>query len=390
MGLLVLLCCLQDPDLPARLTSGGWAAVEQAAKEPARKEQLQALAKSPDPELRWWAGAALAELEARERAGSHYLEPLRVTLEVKDQLAEQVLRDLLAKVNLRLGRSSATPSAVTASFKDTPLLVAIDEVCRQAGVSLYSRAGGEVQVTRGSPPTAASFHTGHLSGWVTGLIRTTEVDFEREPATRLTLTACLRLDPRLRTVRGDPQWTLVSAVDDTGKSLLLAEKGGPPRYLHWQSGRLDRGSTLQTELALPAPGAKAIARLRGTASVTLALKTEEVAFEKVLSGEAQTRELGGIRATLRKCERTAEGYAVELELAGLKEGTRGPTFEEIVLEDSAGKPLARGGGSSGGTSTKLQFRDRAGAGPAERLRFPLATRMYSRQLYFEIKDVPLE
>src|SRR5437016_2523138 len=100
--LLALLLFSQDGDLASKLKQGGWAMVEELGAKPELKPKLAELAAGKDSEIAWWAAAALAELEAREKAGPGHVGPLLVTIEAKDRPAVEVLREVFEKAGLKL------------------------------------------------------------------------------------------------------------------------------------------------------------------------------------------------------------------------------------------------------------------------------------------------
>ena len=150
---------------------------------------------------------------------------------------------------------------------------------------------------------------------------------------------------------------------------------------------------LQADLQDPDGKAMKIALLRGTASVTLRSREEEIIIDKVLSGEPQTKEAGGIKAVLRKCDRQGEQYSVELELSTDKKPLEWlwPESEQIRLEDAEGGGLTYvPKGMRNGTVYTLNYTGRPGGGAAEKLRFTVVTGTYSRKVYFEMKDIPIK
>jgi hypothetical protein len=384
---LLLLALAQDADPAANLLKGGWTAVDELGAKPEMKGKLAELASGKDPELAWWAGAALAELEAREKAGDAWTPPLRVTLSAKERNAGEVLRELLVLARGRPVDAPEEDPPVTVAFKETPYLEALDEVCRQGGFILARGAGGRLQLLKGEGLHGPRLYRAGFAASIVQLVRRTEVNFREEPTSQLNLQLSLRADPRQRVLDAEPEFVLARAEDDTGRSLL---KEGSKPTLRVRAGE---GLALaQVVLEVPAPGARKIAVLRGTFTLAVAKKTEEIVFENVSKTPAQERESGGVKAVLKKAERTGDEVRVEVELSA-KEKVPWPDTENLTLEDAEGRPFQRWGssmnGSASGASYRLTFRDREGLGAIDKLRVSVVTESYPRRVFFELRDVVL-
>jgi hypothetical protein len=386
--ILFLILLPQDADLASKLKSGGWAAVDELGAKPEMKSAIAELAGGKDVEVAWWAGAALDELEAREKAGDAYLPPLRITLEAKDRSAGELLRELMAKAK---GRPIDLPEGdhpITVSFRDTSYLEAIDEVCRLAGLVLARGAGGRLQAVPAEPGHGPRFYHAGFAASVVSLVQRTDVTFREEPASQLHLTISLRADPRLRILDEEVTCALSRAEDDTGRSLL--KEGAKPTIRI--RGPAEGGAVGQLALAVPAGDAKKIALLRGSATLTLAKKVEEIVFENVSKNGTQDRESGGVKASLKSVTREGEEIRLELELSA-KDRVFWPSTDNLSLEDGEGSPYQKWGSSmnSSGTSAsyRLNYRDRNAQGPPEKFRISVVTETYPRQVRFEIKDLVL-
>lgn len=387
--LLALLAPSQDPEPGANLIRRGWAAVDELGAKPALKPRLVEMAASSDPELAWWAGAALADLEAREKAGEAWTEPLRVTLEARERGAAEVLRDLLA-----LSRPS--PPAIdlieedrplTVTFRDAPYFQALDEVCSQAGVTLTPGPGGRLQVMRADPLRGPRQYRAGFAVSPVQLLRRTDVTFKEDPESQLNLQLLLRADPRMRILDSDGDCVLLRAEDDTGRSLL---KPGAKPAVRIRAG--EGTANVQLILGVQDPRARRIELLRGTISLTLARKTGEIVFGDLAKGAPQERESSGVKAALKKIERTNDEIRAEVELSA-KERVPWPDTENLTLEDAEGRPFQRWGSSmsasSTGASYRLTFRDRDGLGEARKVRISVVTETYPRRVYFELKGIVL-
>lgn len=395
---LLLLGFVQDPGLADTLRKGGWKAVDDLGSRPEAKLGLEALAAGKDPELAWWAGAALADLDAREKGGPAWEPPLRVTLSSKERHAGDLLRELMTLAGRKGFEAPEGDRPLTVVFKETPFLEALDEILRQSGLLLARGPGGRMVAAPGDVPPGPRFYHAGFSASVLSLVQRTETTFRDDPSSQLTLQLFLRGDPRCRIQGADAECLLVKAEDDTGRSLLRekAEPAAAPATPSKPSirfrGPAEAGAVATLSLAIPSAGAKKISILRGTSTLTIARKTVEIVFEDLVKTPSQDRESGGVKAQLRKLERAADEIRLELELTGA-EGVRWPDTDAVILEDGEGRPFQRWGSSmntSGTAATyRMTYRDREGLGAAERLRVSVVTEVYPRTVCFELKDLVL-
>jgi hypothetical protein len=387
--LLAFVVLSQTPDPAADLLKRGWAAVDELGARPELKPRLQEIAASKDPELAWWAGAALADLEARENAGVAWAEPLRVSLSARERGAAEVLRELVALSCPSPPTIDLTEDdrPVTVSFKDAPYFQALDEICSQAGVVLTHGPGGRLQVMRADPPRGPRQYRAGFAVSPLQLVRRTDVTFKEEPESQLNLQLMLRADPRMRILDAEGGCVLVRAEDDTGRSLL--KEGGKPA-VRVRTG--EGTASVQLMLGVQDPAARRIALLRGTITFTLARKTEEIAFGDLAKGASQERESGGVKVVLKKIERMNDEIRAEVELSA-KGRMPWPDTENLTLEDGEGRPFQRWGSSmnvsSTGASYRLTFRDRDGLGEARKLRISVVTESYPRRVFFELRGIVL-
>lgn len=385
--MLAAILLAQDAALAERLKRDGWKAVEELAAQPKLKPDLEKLAGSDDAELKWWAGAALAEIDARA-CGIADFENRRVTLEAKERPAHEVLAQLLAPDGLRLtGPQASAP--ITVSFKSAPVLAALDEVCRQAGCALRRKPNDEIeaQPDRSNEIGRPIQYAGPQAFLVGDVTHRTVTDFAGEPRQDLHLRLTVRGDPRAWMPVEPCGWKIVSAVDDTGRSLSVESDGGSKS---WSGGVQPPSISLSLEFSAPAREARRIARLRGIATLALSRKPEEIVFTDVLKDD-QTREVRGIKVTLKKVTLEDREYRVRLEAAG--KGAPSPRFmlRQARLEDAGGGGFFEGGGvSAEGESLLLKsFRAWDKDRVPVRVRVTLLPDAYGRTVYFEIKDIPI-
>src|ERR1041384_5387945 len=166
-----LLCLAQSGDLASTLKASEWKAVDELGAKPELKSKLAALAEGKDAEAAWWAGAALAELEARESAGKAWAPPVRITMKANEASVGELLRELVSRAKGRGLDVAEGDHPVTVAFRETPYLQALDEICRQAGLVLARGAGGKLQAVVGEPPHGPRFYHAGFAVSVLSLVR---------------------------------------------------------------------------------------------------------------------------------------------------------------------------------------------------------------------------
>ncbi len=381
-----ILLAAQDSALAERLKRDGGKAVEELSTTPSAKPALEALAGGDDAELKWWAGAALAEIDAREKAGPDFVHPRRITLEAKDRPAHEVLAEILAGEKFRLaGDLGPARNEVNVAFLETPFLAAVDEVCRQAGCALQRRPDGSFEVKadplRFGPPIA---YAGPQAYVVTGITHRSKAEFRGDPVHRLEIGLAVRTDPRAWIRPRACDWEFVSAVDDTGATLEV--ESGSSRG--WSGDHQPPTITLQASVAMPGKTASKIARLRMIARVTLCRSPRELVWDDVLKAEGQMREAGPIRITLRRMTFEDRKYMVLLDCAP-KDAPGLPDLNDLVLEDSEGRRFSSGSGGSGEGSLFREFQPWGQTQTPARLRLTALPGLQERRIYVELRDIPI-
>lgn len=387
----LLLFFVQEADLAERLRSGGWKAVEELSARAELKPRLEALERGADPEAAWFAGALRAEIEAREHAGER--RPFRVTYEAKDKPAADVLRELLARGNQSV-ESAQAGGPITVAFRDTPFLEALDTVCREGAFLLRRERGGGLQIEWGRLPLGPRFYGAGVGVRIESMERRTDVTFAEKPWSRLEIEFALRGDPNTRLLDQEVSLRIVAVRDDTGRSLLLAPEAVRARERQGTEILDAREVIADGVVDAPDPKAKKIALLRGVATVTVARKTQDAVFDKVLAGAPKAQEVAGVFLVLKKASREGGECAVELGLSAPGRLLHWPDFDEIALEDGEGRrlPFSRGRSATGAARAGyvLAFREEEGLGPPARLRVSLVTETFVRRVYFELKDILLK
>ncbi|HEV3027830.1 MAG TPA: hypothetical protein VG457_09675, partial [Planctomycetota bacterium] len=379
------LSLAQDPELAGRLKREGWKAVEDLATKPAARTDLEKLAGGEDRELQWWAGAALSEIEAREKGGAAWIGVLPVTLQAKEKKAHEILSELFALEKLRLeGRLALAEKAVSVSFQGVPFFQAVDEVCLEAGCRLRRRTDGAFELM----PDDGQFrrpdaYAGPLAFTVGSVTFRSTADFRKDPQQRLELGLSVRVDPRAWIRPAEARWEFVSATDDTGAALEIRNSGG-----FGFSGQQPYSLSLKAWLSPPGKAVRKIASVRGTVRFPLCRDLHELVFSDVANAPDQTREVGGMQITLKPLQVEDRTCSVHLEVSP-KEAPGAPGVSDLVLEDSGGRKFLSSGGSSGNGFILKMFRMNENMKAPERLQVTVMPDLHVRKLYFELKDIPL-
>src|SRR5262245_12335338 len=371
---LATLLPLQEGTTADRLKRDGWKAVEELGAQAKLKPELEKLSGTDDPELAWWAGAALAELEAREKGAAAYVDVRRVTLEAKERKAHELLSELLALENLRLvGDLSPAQKPLTVRFASTPFFQATDEVCREAGCVLRRKPNGDFEVKNSDGrPGRPIAYSGPLSFDVTSLALISRAEFRRDPEHSLMLGLAVQTDPRVWLRARGSEWRIVSARDDTGAAVEILSEGSRG----WSGDHQPMRISMDPSLARPGNGARKIARLRGIATLLICRAPQEIQFDDVLTTTDQQRQAGDLKITFKRLTFEDRKYIALLEYAP-KEAPGAPELSDLVLESAQGKRFSHGSGGMGGGVLFTEFRaSENGTAPA-RLRLTALPDLHS-------------
>jgi len=389
---LLLAALLQDDptELARRLGTGTdeerWAAVEAIAK--VGESARAAASKCPDG---WWRGAALAELDARRDGGAAWKDPVRVTLAAKDQALGDVLRALSEQAHVSI-QTTSVDRRVTLNLDGDTWFESLRELWLAADTDIQRGRDGSWVC---EPPEDSRKYTFlHRSFEVAALDLelVTTSDFRDAPRSELRLGLAVRGDPSVRVLTiSTPR--VAEAVDDTGRS-LRHENSELPKEAATRSVRdlSARGCNLRLEV--PAAGATKISRLRGSIRVRLAKALAAVSFDKLAATGTAEKEISGLKIKIGPHVRRGDReFTTQLAIEAPGEGYEWPEAQEIRLADSADVSWIFRRHSRNVTSTgvsyHLTWRNPGGSDAPASLSFSVVTERYERDLFFEIKDIPL-
>lgn len=384
------------------------------------RERLEGL----DAERRGRVQEAIRRIEERQKL-ARVLPPLRrATLEASEKPLREVLEEISKQTGVPIDLSGGTfDGPVTLSLKDALPLQAFDEACAKAGGFSFRvrRAGEEAGFNPGAPPDPAAsallFQPGagpagpaaYAKSYrlrLNQITLTRTNDFRRERS-----TANLQVEvlwPPPAAPHSVSEFRIVEALDDRGRSLMPTADPNLPNRLqvgfnrhrfrnHWTGG-----SYHGLEIAYPQADAAKIALLRCAISVVYPGDERSLVFEKPADARGESRELHGLKVTLKDCRSDGQDHVIQLEVSGRfappgagvapAEGELPFTHDEVVAISRSGARLRANGmsGSSDGRTHQWELRVRGTlAEPIQEIRIPVILAYHTDSATFELKDIPL-
>lgn len=317
LAVLVFLSCLgQDPkiaDLLQRLED------DQAESREAAQRSLVALGDralpalhevvdSPDAsaELKLRASAVIRQIEQAAKESKVFFEPRRLTLSARDQALREILDEIARQAGVSIDASAVDGAArVSLEARDMPLFEALDRLCRdQAERSWESGDDGSIRLTRDRHLPCPAAYGGPFRVRIPSLSAQRTNDWKARTVS-LTLTLQGDWDRRLKPSRL-VEFEITRARDDQGSTLEMSPadgvqvwRGGPGVALRVGVGLVqDGGDSSRTFTLRGVSPAAASVELEGVARFTFALDQREVKFEN--PGATETRDLGDTTVRLSR------------------------------------------------------------------------------------------
>jgi hypothetical protein len=433
MSAVCLALLLLTQDLPARIDDAlqrlsddspqvrEAAGTELSELGPDAVPLLRARLEGLDADRRGRVETALRRIEDRQKL-ARVLPPLRrATLDVADKPLREVIEEIGRQTGVPVDLSGGTFDApVTLALRGALPMEAFDEACAKAGGFSYRvrRAGEEMGFNAGGPPAdgggalyfqpaAGGLGPAAYAKWyrmkLTQITLTRTNNFQRDQA-----TAAIQLEilwPPPLAPHSVSEFRLVEATDEKGRSLVppaadpnnrFAMGVGRNRYRNPWSG----GSYHSINLAYPAADATKIAVLKCSMTVVYPGDERAVLFENPSEARGESRELHGLKVTLKDCRSDGQDHVVQLEMSGRFSPPGGAVSEselpfnhdEVVVVSKSGARLRSNGmsGSSDGKSHQWELRLRGNvAEPLKEIRIPVILAYHSDAATFELRDVPL-
>ncbi len=368
-------------------------------------KHLEKAAEEAAAEVRARCRDILKEIELGRKRKDHWAPAKRITLTFKDTPLMDALDALSKAAGTELRIGTANPKArVTASLSNAPLFDALETVCRSAGV-WFQRNGIAIELTRGKAPSTPRAAQGPLA--ILGAVRSSLqgggselwLDLEWEPG----------VHPRWFDIRID------SMTDDQGGAVEVAPSEDPDlsslphstRFLNFPKEGEAKSSAVETiPLASVPKGATKLRSLKGRITLYFPEEVHKIRFEKPVKGDK--KELGLITATLDELGyadlRTQWEARILLNTFRTAREKR-PVLYALLLASKirflgpGDKPHATevgGWGAGGHVTDRLQTMnvsvsssDFAKAVPPHAIELELVTDVWEKSWAFELKDIPL-
>lgn len=308
---------------------------------PLLKRTLKDLEGRPErTETRIRAETAVREIELALRAREVYRDPRTITLDVRDAPLGEVLQEIARQAGISIDASTIDREArVTLKTESAPLLKVLDDLCRGAPERTYeSTDEGGIRFRKDRHPGGPAFYQGPFRIRLVSLQVERITDF---PDRRCSLTLALEADCE-RFLKPLRQYYLeVERVQDDQGAVLEKGKEGDGKPLGGQARvivqavaagfpRPETPSPQEFSFRKLSPGARSIS-FEGTLRYAFPLDVREVTFENLRSGEVV--EVADWRIRIEPQEvRSDRGEAkirhVTIHFEPLK-GSRGPSPLEI-------------------------------------------------------------
>lgn len=278
---------------------------------------LRDVASSPaaSGELKLRAAAAIREIELGAKVARIYREPKKLTLRASDTMLREILDEIARQASVTIDASAVDGAAkVTFDAKDLSLMELLDLVCRgQAERTWEMRDDGTVRLLRDRHVDYPSVYAGPFRVRLSSMSADRSTDFKARTVT-LNLGIVAEWDRRLKPSR-IVDIELSKAADDRGTALDITPvdmntviRGGPGVQLRVGVGMAPDGSeNARSFLVRNIAPAAATVDLEGVARYTFPLDQREVRIDKPSTTE--TKDLGDTMVRITRAG-TSENWTV--------------------------------------------------------------------------------
>ncbi|MDP6959195.1 MAG: hypothetical protein QF645_10340, partial [Planctomycetota bacterium] len=390
---ILILFLLQDPfSWGDRLSSGSeaerWDAVEHLSK--LGEEGAQEIERCSDP---WWKGIALAEWEARRKAGKRYPEPIRVQLGVWSGEGARIAGDLAEKAGITLERRSLISGEITLKRKEGYWFEILKELGTKAELDIVEGVGGTYRIVPGNGGSSIRSLSRNYEVRLESFLRSTYTSFESPPSGQTSLQFSIRSDPRNQ-ILSIKEPSLVRGLCSTGlefKQVSLRTKSDLARNRY-------RDVALHSFEIGITPGVfpeRKIGLIRGSVPVVLPLKSVLFEMTPRFDGDPIRMERDGITAVVEDLSYRTRRLSLTLSLRSSHSEVLFPGDDRIQVLDDAGFPYRsykRSSRSKGNTERKYEitYLNVNNQGDPKKISFSVVTETYVRPVYFSFRDVLVE
>jgi len=267
----------------------------------------------------------------------------RVTLKLDKVPIKEALDRLEKQSKIQVAVSqrdvlSRTNATITANFDNEPYLSALIELCRQAnlqinafGPRLMIMAGGD---RRHIPPHVIS---GPVMIFCNSLTVMHEMHFGEHDRTSATaiLNFSLASEPRLPIMGLESGSTQVTAVDDQGRSLLLADT---PLFHLPQRELFNESRLFVIPLSVDPAASGTIGRLSGRVIARVVSKTEPLTIKDLLSSQGISTTVADTTFTVSRIEPTGAPGQFQVDLDASSTTLSSNFFSRLLYSDSTFRP----------------------------------------------------
>lgn len=296
--------------------------------------KLQELEKGAPAEVQSRIQAILKEIDRRERMEGYISPPTLVTLEAEGKLSailERMTKDARTQVT---ANGDAAEETVQVSFRGTPLLQAIDELCRAHGGLSYTVNAWDgkttVQIQKSKYVSNPRAFSDQFVVWLDTVTLTVENDLRgSEVASGSILLRCA-WEAGNRPVRA--RLRLQELADEQGRSHLDLVTN---RDIDYGSGYAPTQFDLRLN-GVPPSDVKKFSKVKGVLEISFPTDVDELRFEDPASKVGTT--LAG-----RAMDVSLLGFTVSESQVQLKLKTRSNrehSRPEVKLRDKGGKDLS--------------------------------------------------
>jgi hypothetical protein len=337
-------------DLVAKLADDSIDAREQAVKDladlgPSAIPLLRKAIAKLDGEVRGRLEQAIKAIEAQDTL-SHTLPPFKtVTLDHRNRPAREALEEIARQAGLSVqleGEVGKEPLSI--SLRNVTPLQAIDEVCRKHGQLLPRMNGGEEEFTgfrRSAAPgrkiflTAAPFvnfpaaYVRHYRARVTEVSLTRVNNFQGTQSTG-NVQIELHWPPNVAP-QSALKFEITALSDDKGRSLLpeKKEEDGDRRGGLARSAGMESEAQETFEFKYPEPDASRIALLQGRFVLAYPKEIRTLVFEKPAESKGKSLELHGLKVTLEDYQEKGTELTIRIATAGKYAGPADAAKREV-------------------------------------------------------------
>jgi hypothetical protein len=336
-------------------------------------------------------------------------QPTPVTLKFDNAPQKAVVEELAKQANVTLTPDKPWErmggGAITVDLKDKPFWAALREVCGKASLSLvYSHDDPKLIILKRDNQDWTKFPHVDSGPFVVNLLSIERRSFvnmnkPKDLTRAYTVRYVVYCEPRFRLLQGSLSAKVEEATDDAGNSLVPKTAAAADAKMNFATSW---AFPIDAQLDYPKEGATKIAELRASAKFVVQTKSEVIELADPLTSKDVTKVVGGRKVTIREVRRGPEEYEARVTFgrgevpANQWEQTVFPG-NALRLIDAAGKANVAHGFGMGGKADestyifKFEKEPPGGSriGKPVKLTWEVPTQTREVPVTFEFSDLPL-